>query len=494
MHNRFFLWILFLSGAVLLVFTLITAYREMTPEWKRYQLQYREQMIKLAKDEAAKKKAKELVPAIQQIYLGTLNRIDRCTSCHIGVENPMMANAMLPLKQHSGDYLKNHPPDKFGCTVCHYGQGRATNKKEAHALEREPEQQKAKPGQPTRTVFITHREREIHWDFPIIPLKYIQSSCTQCHDYEMLTAKGYDNIAKGLQLFREKGCRGCHKLNGIGGALGKKLDVVGSQPIAYFPMRYVTGERTTYNWHKQHFTDPRTLVPESEMKIDVKPEEVDYLVTYVLSLRSGEVPRDYRRIKGGLTVEKPDDGEALYKMFCIACHTDGKESYFDEIFNRTIPSIKNPSFLKTADEKYIKKILEDGRTGTQMTSWKTTAGGLTEEEINKIIVYITKDRPAAKPERFDFARYKTDLKRGEELFNVRCALCHGEKGQGGEGMLGLNLRNPVVQGADPEFLAITVRDGRSETPMPPFGKKGVGLTDQDIADVVSYVKTLSKKK
>jgi hypothetical protein len=30
--------------------------------------------------------------------------------------------------------------------------------------------------------------------------------------------------------------------------------------------------------------------------------------------------------------------------------------------------------------------------------------------------------------------------------------------------------------------------------MPPFGEDGVGLSDQDIADVVSYVRTLSQKK
>lgn len=468
MRNRFFSWILFLSGAVLLIFTLIAAYEEMTPEWKKYQAQYKEQIIKTAKDDTVKKKAKALTAQLQQIYLGTLNRIDRCTTCHIGVENPMMAASKSPLKQHSGDYLKNHPPDKFGCSLCHYGQGRAINKKEAHGIG-----------------------HDTHWDFPVMPLKYIQSSCTQCHDYEMLGAKGYDTIAKGAKLFTEKGCRGCHKLNGIGGALGKKLDIVGSQPIAYFPMRFVEGERNTYNWHKQHFADPRVLVPESQMKISVKPEETDLLATYVLSLRLGEMPKDYRKIKGIMTVGKPDEGEALYKMFCIACHTDGKESYFDEIFNHTIPSITNPAFLKTAEDKYIKKVVEEGRAGTHMTSWKLAAGGLADSEINKLVSYITKARPSLKPEKFNVASFKADAKHGEELYKVRCALCHGKKG---EGELGVNLRNPVVQGADPEFLAITVRDGREKTPMPAFGKKGVGLTEQDITDIVSYVKTLSKKK
>jgi mono/diheme cytochrome c family protein len=70
--------------------------------------------------------------------------------------------------------------------------------------------------------------------------------------------------------------------------------------------------------------------------------------------------------------------------------------------------------------------------------------------------------------------------------------CHGEKGEGG---VGVNLRNPVVQKeADPEFLAITVRDGREGTHMAAFGRKGVGLKDQDIVDVITYVRTLSRKE
>ncbi len=48
--------------------------------------------------------------------------------------------------------------------------------------------------------------------------------------------------------------------------------------------------------------------------------------------------------------------------------------------------------------------------------------------------------------------------------------------------------------ADPEFLAITVRDGREGTHMAAFGKNGVGLADQDITDVITYVRKLGTKK
>jgi cbb3-type cytochrome c oxidase subunit III len=476
MRNRFYLWILLLSGTVLFTYTLFAAYREISPEWKKYQSEYAEQIIKKAKDDATKSMAMAMTPEVQQIYLAGIKRVDRCTSCHSGVENPLMADADVPLMQHSGSYLKNHPLDKFGCTVCHYGQGRATNKKEAHGLG-----------------------SNIHWDNPIIPLEFIQSSCASCHDLEMLKEKGGEKIAKGEKLFRDRGCKGCHKLDSVGGVLGKSLDGVGSQPVAYFPMtspvsmESVHDEKTIYTWMKQHFDDPRNVVLGSEMKSDFTDEESDLLTTYVLSLRSEEMPKKYRRIMETFVPENiKNDGGVLYKMYCIACHTTGKDSVYDEVFKRTIPAIMNPAFLGSVDEKYLKKIIEEGRAGTQMTSWKAAAAGLSDHEINKIIEYIMKERPKAKSESFRFAGYQGDMKHGEDLFKIRCISCHGEKGQGG---VGLNLRNPVVQNeASSEFLAITVRDGREGTHMAAFGQKGVGLSNQDIADVVAYIKTFSHKR
>jgi mono/diheme cytochrome c family protein len=66
--------------------------------------------------------------------------------------------------------------------------------------------------------------------------------------------------------------------------------------------------------------------------------------------------------------------------------------------------------------------------------------------------------------------------------------------RGGEGYLGIDLTNPVIQSADPEFLAITIRDGRAGTTMVPFGSKGLKLSDQEIADVVAYLRTFARMK
>ncbi len=309
----------------------------------------------------------------------------------------------------------------------------------------------------------------------------------------MLENTGFDENARGEKLFRERGCKGCHKLERVGGVLGNALDGIGSQSVAYFPMRYVEGEKTIYTWMKEHFDDPRNLVLDSTMLSDLTDEESSLLTTYVLSLRAEEVPKKFRRIsKPDVAEIGRDEGESLYKMYCISCHSTGNDSVYDNVFKRTIPAIMNPSFLRAANNKLLKTVISEGRADTQMTAWKTDAAGLTKKETDKIIAFITKDRPRDKPEPFGFSKFKGDAGFGEELYKIRCMSCHGEKGQGG---VGLNLRNPVVQRqVDPAFLAITVRDGRDGTHMAAFGKNGVGLSDRDIVDVIAYVRTLSNKK
>ncbi len=471
MHSRFYLSLLLISSLILVMFVGLSSYREMTTEWKNYQYDYKDFLVKNAKDEASRERAEKIKIGIRQNYLISLNKADRCLSCHIGVENPLMAKAELPFKQHSGKYLENHPVDKFGCTICHYGQGRATNKKEAHG-----------------------EGRDTYWDYPIIPTKYIQSACAICHDYQMLKEEGADLVVKGEMLFREKGCKGCHKLNGTGGDLGKALDGIGSKSLHYFPMKHVVGDHTAYNWHKQHFDDPREIVTESEMRAFLKENESDLLTTFMLTIREEEMPSKYKLIKNIRKLKA--DGKSLYNMYCVACHDKGKKSLYDEILKRTIPAIMNPAFLKSANDETLKKIIDEGRSGTQMTAWKTTAAGLSKEEVDKIVDYISTERPEERSNPFNFIKFEGDIQHGEEIYKVRCAFCHGEKGKGGKEKLGINLKNPIVQKlVDPEFLAMTVRDGRSGTPMPPFGgEDGLGLSDQDIADVVTYVRKLGQKK
>ena len=117
--------LLFASASSIVVLA-VEAYREnYSGQWRGIQRSYREVLNANADTERERRSAASFDVAIRQLFLPELQRIDRCTTCHLGVANPEMADAKVPLSTHPGDLLKHHPAEKFGCTVCHQGEGRA---------------------------------------------------------------------------------------------------------------------------------------------------------------------------------------------------------------------------------------------------------------------------------------------------------------------------------------------------------------------------------
>ena len=115
MHSRFYLSLLLISALIILAFTGLAINRELSNEWHQHQSQYKEIMTKNAKDDIARKRAAGIeTGAIRQVFLPGLNKADRCMSCHMGLENPLMVDGELPYKQHSGNYLQTHSVAKFG--------------------------------------------------------------------------------------------------------------------------------------------------------------------------------------------------------------------------------------------------------------------------------------------------------------------------------------------------------------------------------------------
>jgi mono/diheme cytochrome c family protein len=60
-----------------------------------------------------------------------IEQVDRCHTCHMGVNSNLYTDASIPLTFRSHPrrdiLMKSHPIDSFGCTACHQGQGRATD-------------------------------------------------------------------------------------------------------------------------------------------------------------------------------------------------------------------------------------------------------------------------------------------------------------------------------------------------------------------------------
>jgi len=66
----------------------------------------------------------------------------------------------------------------------------------------------------------------------------------------------------------------------------------------------------------------------------------------------------------------------------------------------------------------------------------------------------------------------------------------------GRGGIAPEIGNPVFQGAaTDEFIIRTIRNGRIGTAMPAFQRKEApALDDQDIADVLAYLRTLGEQR
>ncbi|MCA9249869.1 MAG: c-type cytochrome [Phycisphaerae bacterium] len=136
---------------------------------------------------------------IKQIYVpGKLELVERCESCHLGNREPLDLSKEDFSGEHAAAYASHpnrklldiHDPEQFGCTPCHGGNGRATiNVKEAHG-------------------------RIKHWLWPMYEKENTEAGCLQCHENSLYLPEA-DTLNAGKELFRYRGCWGCHPRDGF---------------------------------------------------------------------------------------------------------------------------------------------------------------------------------------------------------------------------------------------------------------------------------------
>lgn len=247
--RRMYVTFAVLSTVSVLLFG-ISLWRDSSREWKLYQKAFFEMEHQRAASKGSQENPGGTSYRVYQIIVGDEMRIDRCTTCHMGVEDPRFAKAGQPFGQHPS--IPKHAFEKFGCTICHRGQGLATTTADAHG----------------RVPF---------WEEPLLTGPYLQASCGACHLGEVA---GAPLLKRGRELFGQAGCEGCHKVRGVGGSLGPDLTQVGDH-------------RRDPEWYLKHFRDPQSTSPGSMMpSFDFLPEEdLAALTVYMLSLK--DVPSQF---------------------------------------------------------------------------------------------------------------------------------------------------------------------------------------------------------
>jgi mono/diheme cytochrome c family protein len=474
--HRVKVWLLVVSVATIAILVAAALQENLFPDWRRLRQQYTRILEAKATDAPGKAAARQFEVRIVQNYIPALGAVDRCMTCHAGVQDPRMADQPQPFTTHPGRHLQIHDPEKFGCTVCHEGQGRATEIADAHG-------------------------RTPHWEHPLLEAQFTGATCTKCHSEAdlygapalLVRADGRGDgsptsqlLREGRRLVQEEGCLGCHVIDGKGGPLGPDLTYVGNKTRHQFDFSHVDRHepREVTYWLKKHFLEPGALSPGTFMPPTRHGEEgADALTAYVLSLRREEAGSYVYQERPGTASADAEPGKDLYTRYCSACH--GQDGHESRVRGIRTPALNNPDALAVAGDDYYRFIIANGRSAaghTYMPAWGEGHGNLSRREIDSIVEHIRSWQPPG-PRLSEVSPRAGDPRAGRAYYDGLCAGCHGLKGEGG---IGNSLRSPTFLAvADDRFLAESIINGRPGTAMPSWKH----LSRRAVSDILAYIRT-----
>ena len=373
------------------------------------------------------RKTEDWDPTIVQINVADANIVDRCESCHMGIREPMkLTPASMSPKgaKHPDEYaraftshpepelLKTHDPDKFGCSPCHQGNGRATT-----------------------SVEKAHGNYE-HWLWPQFPKQNVEAGCQTCHAADMVLVSGDVGwtISEGKDLFRQRGCNGCHRYEGYDKepedlqAVNQQLKQLETQKKDNLKQsaEYITeSNAASSNEEANRLTDKAVALKVANSKIDGRLQQLDF--------QSHNLMQDMKKIG-------PNLKDARLKL--------------------------NKNWIPV----WLKKPT-DFRPTTKMPNFR-----LNDDQIKAISAYIwqsglTDSLPKQNP---------GNSAHGKELFETRgCLACHsiGEGDQMQGGTFAANLTR-VGEKANYDYLVRWIHNARQRTrPYCPLEKKDIGPED-----------------
>jgi sulfur oxidation c-type cytochrome SoxX len=251
------------------------AVKEYRAEWRVWQRRF----AALEARTAARAGDTDGTEGIQQIWLRDLDRVDRCTSCHLGIASPEAKAAPEPFRTHPGRWLETHRVDRYGCTVCHGGQGEGT-------------------------TFAGAAHRPVpFWPEPMASRELMEARCGACHR-ERHPPSAYW-LARGRALMVDRNCVACHEVPGhdVKEVRAPRLDGL--------------TKKVKPAWLRGWLKNPRAYLPASRMgDFRLGADDAEALTAFLLEPH-GKVELD--RVDWS-KADPEKGGEVFRGSRCVTCH------------------------------------------------------------------------------------------------------------------------------------------------------------------------------
>ena len=242
-------------------------------------------------------------------------KVDRCTTCHLGIDQAGFEDVPQPYTTHPNLDLfltssSPHPIEEYGCTSCHAGRGRGTDFTTASHSPSSHEQEE-------EWVEKYDWHEMHHWDTPMYPAQYTEAGCLKCH-VDQPFIRGADDLNMGLALFEKTSCNSCHYIERYDGTfaqrVGPNLTYISSKTTKDWTYRWVQNPRSfRHNTWMPHFFD---IKDENDDEEKLRSgQEVHAIVSYLFSRSENfsltSLPR----------MGNTDRGEYLFNnLGCEGCH------------------------------------------------------------------------------------------------------------------------------------------------------------------------------
>ena len=270
-------------------------------------------------------------------------RYDRCTTCHQGIDkvgydkdasgkpmpevfasHPFLTSGATYVDVKgkvvpAGLYLDGngpHPINAFGGTICHGGQGSGTDftfASHTPADVEEEEHWKEKYGW----------QAIHHWDYPMLPQRFIESSCVKCH-HQITDIPQAKKLQAGYQRIVQYGCTGCHTIGGEG-SFGP--DLTDERTVG--PNLSHVASKVTKDWVLKWIKNPHAFRPDTRMprfygltnndsKDDLPKSHAEiHAIAHYLFARSTP-PEDF--VAPPAQTDARRGKELFLQKGCLACH------------------------------------------------------------------------------------------------------------------------------------------------------------------------------